>query len=170
MRSALIFVAGLLLLPVLLLIGAFLGMLPVDAVATPPRLEALIGGAALDASLERKAKGLHNPVAAADAESLAAGMTVYRENCAGCHGGARGPSKWGAGNFYPRVPQFWQDPVHVSPEEAFVVVRDGIRYSGMAAWRGMISPEEMWQVANFVSRMHALPPAVDAQWKAGPAD
>jgi mono/diheme cytochrome c family protein len=98
-------------------------------------------------------------------------MDVYRENCAGCHGDARGPSRWGSGGFYPRVPQFWQEHhEHVTAPEAFVTVRDGIRYSGMGAWRGMLSDAEMWQVANFVSRIHNLPPPVDARWRAGPAE
>ena len=165
------FVLGLIFLPVLLLLLAILGMLPSDSVSAPPGWENGIGERAIEASLERRAEGLQNPVAPGDEAALVAGMQLYRENCAGCHGGARGPSAWGSGNFYPRVPQFWQEHhEHVTAAEAFVAARDGIRYSGMGAWRGMLTEPEIWQVANFVSRMHALPPRVDAQWRAGPAD
>jgi mono/diheme cytochrome c family protein len=135
-----------------------------------PRLGGTIGEAARDASLARRADGIANPIAPGDEGALLAGMTLYRDNCAGCHGGLHGPSGWGSGGFYPRVPQFWQeDHGHVTPAEAFVAIRDGIRYSGMGAWRGMMSEAEIWQVANFVSRIHALPPNVDARWRAGPA-
>ena len=164
------FVIGLIFLPVLLILLAVTGSLSSDSLSAPPGWEAWIGEEALEASLERRAAGLENPIAASDEAALLAGMTLYRENCAGCHGGSRGPSAWGSAGFYPRVPQFWQeDHEHVTPPEAFAAVRDGIRYSGMGAWRGMLTDAEMWQVANFVSRMHALPPPVDARWRAGPA-
>ena len=161
------FILGLILIPLALALLALLGRLPSDAVSAPPGWETDLGRRALAASLRRRAAALDNPVAADDEAALIAGMALFRNNCAGCHGGARGPSDWGTGNFYPRVPQFWQDRVAVTPQEAFVAVRDGIRYSGMGAWRGMMTEPEMWQVANFVSRIHALPPRVEARWRAG---
>ena len=163
------FVLGLLLVPIVIAVLGLLGRLPSDSVSAPPGLEVSLGGSALDESLERRAAGLHNPIAANDEQALAAGMAIYGDNCAGCHGGAAGPSRWGSQNFYPRVPQFWQageQSERLTPEEAYAVVHDGIRYSGMGAWRGMLEEREMWQVANFVSRMHNLPPAVDRQWRA----
>ena len=164
------FVLGMIFLPLLLLLLAVTGMLPSDSVSAPPGWEEEIGERALDASLERRSAGLRNPVAPGDEAALLAGMQIYRENCAGCHGGARGPSAWGSAGFYPRVPQFWQQHhEHVTPAEAFAAVEGGIRYSGMGAWRGMLTEQEIWQVANFVSRIHDLPPPVDARWRAGPA-
>jgi thiosulfate dehydrogenase len=161
------FAIGLILLPVLFVLLAVTGRLSSDSVSAPPGWETELGDAALEASLERRAAGLANPIAAGDEAALLAGMTLYRDNCAGCHGGLRGPSQWGSAGFYPRVPQFWQEHQEdVTPAEAFVAVRDGIRYSGMGAWRGMMSETEMWQVANFVSRMHVLPANVDARWRA----
>jgi mono/diheme cytochrome c family protein len=163
------FVIGLILLPAALALLAMTGRLPSDSLSAPPGWETGIGRRALDAALERRTAGLRNPIAANDEAALIAGMDLYRENCAGCHGGTRGPSDWGRSGFYPRVPQFWQEPVAIAPAEAFVAVRGGIRYSGMGAWQGMMSEPEMWQVANFVSRMHALPANVDAGWRAAPA-
>src|ERR1043166_4903713 len=160
------YAAGLITLPLLLIAAALLGWLPSDSLPAPPGWEESLGERALDASLERRADGVANPVAPGDEAALLAGMSVYGENCAGCHGSVRGPSNWGSAGFYPRVPQFWQEHhEHLTPAEAFVAVRDGIRYSGMGAWRGTLSEAEMWQVANFVSRMHALPPRGDAQWR-----
>jgi len=168
------FLIGLLLIPVVLAVLALLGKLPSDSVSAPPSWEVSLGERMLDASLESRTKGLRNPIAADDESALAAGMSLYGDNCAGCHGGATGRSQWGSQNFYPRVPQFGQDRVEVSPEEAFAAVHDGIRYSGMGAWRGMMSDTEMWQVANFVSRIHSLPAGVARRWHAeaeeAPAD
>jgi mono/diheme cytochrome c family protein len=162
------FAVGLLILPLVLGALAVAGWLPSKAVSQPPGWEEAIGERALDASLERRAKGLRNPIAANDSAALLAGMKLFRGDCAGCHGGAHADSSWGARNFYPRVPQFWrveEDDVPTA-EEAYVAVRDGIRYSGMGAWKGMLSEPQMWQVAGFVSRMHHLPPAVQQVWHA----
>jgi len=168
------FLLGLLIVPIVLAILALLGKMPSDSVSAPPGWEVSLGGRLLDASLEGRTEGLRNPIAANDEAALASGMNLYGDNCAGCHGGAAGRSPWGSQNFYPRVPQFGQDRIEVSPEEAFTAVHDGIRYSGMGAWRGVMSDTEMWQVANFVSRIHRLPPGVARRWRAeaeeAPAD
>jgi mono/diheme cytochrome c family protein len=162
------FLFGLLLVPIVIAVLGLFGRLPSDSVSAPPGWEASLGERALDEALEHRTAGLHNPVAANDAAALAGGMQLYGDNCAGCHGGVAGPSRWGSQNFYPRVPQFWQEHEHghLTPEEAYTAVHDGIRYSGMGAWRGMLSEQEIWQVANFVSRMHSLPRAIDRQWRA----
>jgi mono/diheme cytochrome c family protein len=162
------FGAGVIVVPLGFALLAASGLLSSDSASQPPAWEAAIGERTLEASLAARAKALRNPIGANDNAALLAGMKLFRENCAGCHGGADADSKWGARNFYPRVPQFWRVEADDVPaaEQAFVAVRDGIRYSGMGAWSGMLKEGQMWQVANFVSRMHHLPPAVEIAWKA----
>jgi hypothetical protein len=48
----------------------------------------------------------------------------------------------------------------------FVAIKDGIRYSGMGAWNGMLSDEEIWKVAMFLEYVGSLPPEVEVNWKA----
>jgi mono/diheme cytochrome c family protein len=48
----------------------------------------------------------------------------------------------------------------------FVVINDGISCSGMGAWDGMMSDEEIWKVATFLEHIKSLPPEVEANWKA----
>ena len=151
MKTLVAFVIGLILVPVLLVIGGILGWLPSDATSEPPRWESSAAMRALDASLEKRSGGLTSPIAANDPAALAAGVKIYADDCAGCHGSAKGPSDWGAKNFYPRAPQFLQEGSDVSPSEAFAAIHDGIRYSGMGAWRGQLKDEEIWKVANYVA-------------------
>lgn len=153
MKLFLALVAGLLALPLAVLLAAVVGLLPSNAISTPPKWEAAIGMRAVDASLERRTKGLRNPIAADDAAALSAGQKIYVNNCAGCHGDRSGPSKWGSRAFYPRIPQFWQEGSDVRPEEAYAAIHDGIRYSGMGAWRDLMNEDDMWKVANFVARI-----------------
>lgn len=151
MKILVAFVVGLIAVPVLFVLAAIVGWLPSDATSNPPGWEMSLGMRALDASLEHRSDGLKNPIAAKAA--LAAGMKLYADNCAGCHGDAKAPSVWGSKGLYPRAPQFWQEGSDVSPEEAYAAIHDGVRYSGMGAWRDLMKPDDMWKVANFVARI-----------------
>jgi mono/diheme cytochrome c family protein len=150
-------IIGSIALPALIVAAGLLGRLPSDATGAPMSWESKIALRALDASLERRAKGLTNPIASTDSAARAAGAKIYARNCAGCHGDATGPSQWGSKGLYPRVPQFFQDGTDVSPEEAFAAIDDGIRYSGMGAWRDVMNEADIWKVANFVSAIRPAP-------------
>ena len=152
MKSLILFLAGLIAAPILFAIVAVLGWLPSNATSTPPGWESNIGMRALDASLEKRSAGLKNPIAANDSAAMAAGRKIYADNCSGCHGGAKGPSAFGAG-FYPRVPQFFQEGADVGPEEAYAAIHGGVRYSGMPAWHDQLTEQQIWQVANFVAQV-----------------
>lgn len=159
------FLIGLLILPLILLTLALLGLLPVHATANPPRWEVAIAEHALEASLERRASGIKNPLVVFSDDILLDGMKLYINNCSGCHGAFQNPSPWGTKNFYPRVPQLAAEHSDLTAEEMFVVVKHGVRYSGMASWNGLIPESDMWRVVTFLSRVDALPPQVDAVWK-----
>jgi mono/diheme cytochrome c family protein len=154
MKSFVAFVFGLIIGPLLLLALGVFGWLPSNATAEPPRWESSIGMQFLDASLEKRSKGLTNQIAGSNAAALAAGGKIYAKNCSGCHGSSKGPSAWGAKGFYPRAPQFFQEGSDVTAPEAFAAIRDGVRYSGMGAWRGLMKDDEMWKTANFVANSH----------------
>jgi mono/diheme cytochrome c family protein len=168
MKMVLAFLAGLLFLPLVAAAFVFTGHVGSDSLAAPPGWEQRLGGGALDAALEARAQHAAPKFASLDDATLMLGMKEYREHCTGCHGGFRGQSEWGAHAFYPRVPQFWQENVELSQAEAYVAIRDGIRYSGMAAQRDQMPDNEIQAMAGFVSHIHVLPPAVAAQWQAPP--
>ena len=158
MKTFIVFILGLIAAPLLLILAGMLGWLGSTGTGNPPGWEISLGGRLLDSSLEKRAKGLKNPIAAGDAAALAAGRKLYAMNCSGCHGTARAPSDWGSKGFYPRAPQFWQgDAADLTSEEAYAAVHDGIRYSGMGAWKDLMKDDDMWKVANFVARIHELP-------------
>lgn len=154
MKILIAFVLGVIAVPIVFVLAGIAGWLPSDSTPEPLKLESSIGMRSLDASLEKRSDGLSNPIAANDSAALAAGGKIYGDNCAGCHGTAKGPSDWGAKGFYPRAPQFFQEGSDVTPPEAFAAIHDGIRYSGMGAWRDQMKDEEMWKVANFVANIH----------------
>src|SRR2546423_4422221 len=83
------FVLGVIVTLLVLVAGGlaylYLGLTPTTADATPPPLESRIMISALDASMDRHAPRLNNPVPPTD-ENLIAGMKLYTMNCALCHG------------------------------------------------------------------------------------
>lgn len=161
------FLLGAATVPFLLVLAAWLGLLAVPATDRPPGWEEELAELALEKSLAKSAEGLTVPLKPDD-QTLLAGLKLYRGNCAGCHGGSRGPSPWGSKNFYPRVPQFSHHPPDLSVPEMYLVIKHGIRYSGMGAWNGMMPDDDIWRVALFLSRLGSLPPEVDSVWRNPP--
>lgn len=160
---------GILTLPMLALGMARLGLLPARADGTPPAWEQAVAQMALHGYVARHAPRVVNPIAATN-ENLLAGMKIFREACSGCHGDPSATSDYGA-SFYPRVPQFAKRPPRLPDYQLFWIIRNGVRYSGMSAWNrqwendAATSDDHIWKVALFLSRLDALPPAVDAAWR-----
>ena len=150
----------------ILLLGAVqLGLLPTEADRTTPgQVERFIASTALHRRVRHNARLLSPTVSATD-KTLLEGMRNYRDDCAGCHGDFGAKSDWGSKHFYPRVPQFAEDPPQLTEREIYYIIKHGIRYSGMGGWDGQIRDETVWSIAMFLSRLRDLPPAVSLEWR-----
>jgi mono/diheme cytochrome c family protein len=162
------FILGIIVTLAVLILGglgfAMFGFLPTPANVDPPRLESRIAMGAVDASTERHAPHINNPLSPTD-QNLIDGMKLYTMNCALCHGGLdRKPVSLGR-SFYPPAPNLVSDPPDDPEWHTFYTIRTGIRYTGMPAWEGTLSEPDMWKVTAFLSRMDKLPPAVQEYWK-----
>jgi thiosulfate dehydrogenase len=138
---------------------AMLGFFPTTANVAPPHLEAHLAMSAIDASADRHAPRVTNPLTPIDA-NLEDGMKLYTMNCAQCHGGLdRKPSTL-ANSFYPPPPNLVSDPPDDPEWRIYYTVRTGIRYTGMPAWDKTLTDQDIWKVTMFLSHMDKLPPAV----------
>jgi thiosulfate dehydrogenase len=153
-----------LMLGIIGLAVAVFGLMPTNADSSPPLLERRIATNALDASLNRRAIHLNNPVPASDG-SLIDGMKIYTMNCAVCHGTLDNQHSPLEHSFYPPVPQLVLDPIDDPEWHTYYVVRNGIRYTGMPSWNHTLSDQDMWKVTDFLSRIDKLPPAVQDYWR-----
>jgi len=165
MRS---FIFGVILTLAVLIVGglalATLGFVPTNADSTPPRWERHFANTALDASMERRAPRVNNPLPPTD-ENLIDGMKIFTMNCAGCHGTLDGkPNDFGK-SFYPSAPNLILHPLDDPEWHIFYCIRTGVRYTGMPAWGKTLSEQDMWKVTAFLSRIEKLPPAVQDYWK-----
>lgn len=163
-----IFVVGFLVAIVFSAIAGFaflrLGMMNPRADMPVNAMERGMAMPSLDASIERRAPELKNPVALTDS-NLAAGMRLYQANCSVCHGDIRQPHAKLADTLYPRPPQFVEDAADMPANQNFYIIQHGIRMSGMPGWKNVMSEREMWQLTGFLEQMQNLSADVSNQWK-----
>lgn len=162
------FIAGIVLTlagqTVLALLVLTLGLVPVSADVAPPGWETRLMGAALRASVVRHATGL--PVTMPPTEdNLIAGVHIYREMCARCHGRtAASPATLGA-SLYPPAPPLRGHRTNYTEKQIFWIVKRGIRNTGMPAFGGSLSDNDIAQLAVLVTRFDKLPVRVEAEQK-----
>jgi putative copper resistance protein D len=99
-----------------------------------------------------------NPVKA-DATSIAAGAKLYASNCAPCHGDSGAGDGKMAKQFNPPpanlVDATWS---HGSTDgEIFVVIRDGVKDTGMKAFGSKMSAHQLWDVVNYLRSLAPKP-------------
>jgi mono/diheme cytochrome c family protein len=143
---------------------AMLGFFPTQANVAPPRLEGRVANQALDASMERHAPRVTNPLTASD-QNLIDGMKIYYVNCSLCHGGLDRKPAALAKNFYPPVPNLISDPPDDPEWHIFFTIRTGVRYTAMPAWDSVLPEQDMWKVTSFLSHMDKLPPGAQQYWQ-----
>lgn len=138
----------------------------VDPKADVPvnRVEERFAMPSLDASVDRYAPEVRNPLDPSDA-NLIGGMKIYQADCANCHGDINHSRAVLAGVFYPRAPQFVQDAPDMPEYQNFYIIEHGIRLTGMPAWKRSLSDQQVWQVTTFLGQMDKLPSNVVDSWK-----
>jgi mono/diheme cytochrome c family protein len=141
---------------------AYRGYLDMRADQEPSPLESKIAMSAMDASADRHAPDIKNPVPATE-DNLAAGAKIFMNHCAGCHGLPSNADTQLGRSFYPPAPQFFKDAPDMPDNENFYVIQHGVRWTGMPAWSNTLSDQEIWQVTGFLSAIGKLPPAAQKE-------
>ena len=157
-------VIGILLLPAAAFVWIHHGHPPVAVGDTPFPYERQIAGVTLNTRIDHdspKEVGVQ-----ANEATFVAGAHIYREQCAFCHGIYGQPSKVG-GHMFPAVPPLWEkhhngQVVGVSddpPGETYWKVANGIRLTGMPAYKDILTQNEIWQVSVLLANADKpLPP------------
>lgn len=169
-KYILVFIAGILLVPIAFYLYLRSGYAPVSTSASPLPFERFFARLAMDATLSRKLpKQDAGPPTEAELES---GANLYRENCSMCHGlPNRAPTAIAKG-MYPHPPQFFKPsrptnydssrPMRPANRKAYWKVKNGVRLTGMPGFRGSLSEKEIWELAQFMGNARNLPPATVA--------
>jgi thiosulfate dehydrogenase len=161
-------VIGIILVPLVALAYFKFGKMPVAVNDPPFPNERLVTSVPLEARIDKEM--VKNPPIQATEENLVAGAHLYADNCAMCHGFHGKPSVTGTHEF-PTAPALWEkhhngDVVGVSddpPGETYWKVANGIRLTGMPAYKDTMSDTQMWQVSLLLANADKpLPPAATA--------
>jgi mono/diheme cytochrome c family protein len=101
-----------------------------------------------------------------DPEQVRTGLALYRSHCVQCHGApGMAPARFALGMTPVPVPLV-HTARHWNPAELFWVVSEGIKMTGMPAWKYRMSSEDMWAVVAFLPVMAQLTPQEYAQLEA----
>ncbi len=106
-------------------------------------------------SITVRSEGIVPPADLGDPKRLARGAALYNEMCSGCHlAPGMEPTEISEG-LYPRAPDF-RKATGLGPEQAFWVIKHGIKMTGMAAWGVTHSDDLIWDMVAFLSKLPSL--------------
>ena len=152
---------------VLLLGGSFItyfaaGFAPVATAAPPMPFEKKIAKMALNARLEKEMP--KSVPIQPDEANLLSGARIYVDHCAVCHSlpGVK-PSAIAEGMF-PKPPELFKGKgvTDDSPGETYWKAANGIRMTGMPAFKGPLTENQLWQVSLLLANADKISPAVKA--------
>jgi mono/diheme cytochrome c family protein len=144
------------------------GRVSFNADQEPSAAEEHLAMSAVDASTERNAPEIKNPLEA-DEANLVAGAKLYFNHCAGCHGLPANPESRFGRSFNPHVPAFFKEAPDMPENQNFYIVQHGIRWTGMPAWKNTLSETQTWQLVTFLSNVQKLPPAARKELELTPS-
>jgi thiosulfate dehydrogenase len=145
-------ILGIIFVPLGVLLYFRFGRMPVAVNDPPFPSEKLVTSVPLNARIDREV--VKNPPVQPSEDNLVAGAHLYSDKCAVCHGFHNKPSEFGV-HMFPAAPPLWQkhrnnDVVGVSddpPGETYWKVANGIRLTGMPAYKQLLTDTQMWQVS-----------------------
>jgi thiosulfate dehydrogenase len=155
-------IVGVIAVPLCVYAYFITGSAPVATAAPPLPFEKALAHGALNA---RVAKEMPKTVPiAADDSTFLAGASVYRDNCAVCHGSPGGTPTAISRGMFPKPPKLLEGKgvTDDEPGESYWKVANGIRLTGMPGFSESLSQTQMWQVSLLVAHADKLPDSVKA--------
>jgi mono/diheme cytochrome c family protein len=134
------------------LLGALFSGCTADKHPSPE--ETNLANAAKDVAIPLEAGKMQNPLPDS-AEVVSQGQEVFLGACAQCHGAdGRGDTDLGRSMAPPAMDLSSAHVQHWSDAELFWIVQNGVRLTGMPAWKSSISENDTWKLALFI---HSIP-------------
>jgi mono/diheme cytochrome c family protein len=131
-----------------------------DPAASSPtgRMETKLAAFSLNQSVKKRAPVQKNPLPTTPG-LLKEGLEHYKENCVVCHG-APGVDAGEIGQgLNPPAPELTLPRVQKRPDgELFWIVSNGIRMTGMPAFKPTHKPEEIWKIVAFLRHLEEVTP------------
>ena len=134
----------------------------------PNRIERALAGQLVRLSIPADVNQQQNPFGGKP-DTWREARDHYADHCAVCHGrDGKGRTEVGA-NMYPRVPDLTSAEVQSRSDGAlFYIIQNGVRWTGMPAWKQEHSAEDTWKLVSFIRKTPTLTEA-DLQTEEGVA-
>ena len=136
-------------------VGATLGALLQGCTADkrPSQEESTLANAAKDVAIPLQAGKRQNPLPETN-EVVSQGQEVFLGSCAPCHGATgRGDTELGRSMAPPAMDLTSAHVQHWSDAELFWIVQNGVRLTGMPAWKSSISENDTWKLTRFIHNL-----------------
>jgi mono/diheme cytochrome c family protein len=115
-------------------------------------------------SVKRHAKSVDVPPRFTAAQ-VERGFCRYETHCVACHGApAVARQDWVSG-LEPQPPYLLDASQTFRPRELFWIVRNGIKMTGMPAWKNSLSDAQVWEVVAWLEASRRLPPQTYVAWR-----
>ncbi len=129
-----------------------------DVAATTPHFDTTfrLMKVAMRQSVQRHARGVAVPELD-DPVKVHSGFRNFHGMCVACHGAPGSEPSEIAKGLYPRAPDLSKTASSWTPAELFVIIKNGIKMSGMPAWEPTHSGDEMWALVAFLRQYPTMP-------------
>ena len=108
-------------------------------------------------SIATRARNIIVPNDLDNANRISGGAGQYAEMCSGCHLAPGMKRTEISRGLYPRAPEL-RRKTDLTPAEQFLVIKHGVKMTGMPAWGVTHEDELLWDVVAFVRKLPELTP------------
>ena len=113
---------------------------------------------AMQRSVKARIHHIEAPEDLGSGERIAAGMALYKEHCAKCHGGPGVGPEAIALSMRPEPPNLVEPGRDWPAKEVYWVIRHGVKMSGMPGWEYRLTDREIWDLTAFTKAMPSISP------------
>jgi mono/diheme cytochrome c family protein len=123
---------------------------------SPSQEETNLANAAKDVAIPLEAGKKTNPLPDTD-EVVSQGQEVFLGSCAECHGAdGHADTSLGRSMAPPAMDLSSAHVQHWSDAELFWIIQNGVRLTGMPAWKTSISEDDTWKLTRFIHKLPSL--------------
>jgi mono/diheme cytochrome c family protein len=113
-------------------------------------------------SVRLHAKGVRAPEHFTDAEVIS-GFCQYETHCLSCHGAAGVANETWVNGMEPSPPYLLDAARKWTRPQLFWIISNGIKMTGMPAWRRAMTDAEMWSIVAYIEATAKIPPKTFAR-------
>jgi mono/diheme cytochrome c family protein len=116
------------------------------------------------ASINKRLKTIEVPELN-DTANFAEGFEHYNEMCVMCHGAPGIDPYEMVEGLYPKPPKFYRSDDMPDPDEAFWIIKNGIKLTSMPAFGPTHSDEKIWAITDFlINKMNKMSAEEYQEW------